>query len=148
MLRRVERRALLLALCAPIVGLVVPGGGVETAAGVAGGAVLALGSYWAVRRGIDGLASRLVARSATATPPEAAIPSAGTAETDPPAAARKPKAPRPRGVIVFVLRHALLAGIAYVMIARLRLPPLALLGGASVIMLAVAAEIFRRPGRL
>ena len=42
-----------------------------------------------------------------------------------------------------VLRYALLAGMAYVMIARLRLPPMALLIGASVMVAAAALELVR-----
>lgn len=53
---------------------------------------------------------------------------------------------RRAGFVGFILRHALLAGIAYVMIARLRLSPIGLLSGASVTMLAAAAEAAtRRP---
>ena len=40
-------------------------------------------------------------------------------------------------------RYALLAGIAYVTIARLHLPPLALLAGVSAIVVGVALEGFR-----
>ncbi len=43
-----------------------------------------------------------------------------------------------------VLRYALLAVMAYVMIARLRLPLLGLLGGVSVIPVAAAFELSRR----
>ena len=40
-------------------------------------------------------------------------------------------------------RYALLALLAYVMIARLRLPPLGLLAGASSVVAAVSIEAFR-----
>jgi hypothetical protein len=113
------------------VALVVPGGGVLAAAGVAGGALLAILSYLAIKRGVGAMADAILARGAS----EPASGGAG---------GRRPAVRVWAGM--FVLRHALLAGIAYVMIARLRLPPVALLGGASVIVLAAAAELIgRRP---
>jgi hypothetical protein len=45
-----------------------------------------------------------------------------------------------RGALKFAGRHALLGFLAYVMIARLRLPPLGLIAGASSIVAAVAIE--------
>jgi hypothetical protein len=41
-------------------------------------------------------------------------------------------------------RYALLALLAYVMIARLRLHPLGLLAGASSVVAAAAVEAFRQ----
>jgi hypothetical protein len=103
----------------------------------ADGALLSVLSYVAIKRSVDLLADRMVASA----PPRTAVPAAETAEVAPvPAGTR-----RSRGLVMFVLRHALLAGMAYVMIARLRLPPVALLGGASVIVLAAAAELLHRP---
>ena len=46
-------------------------------------------------------------------------------------------------VVRILGRYALLAGIAYVTIARLHLPPLALLAGVSAIVVGVALEGFR-----
>ena len=46
-------------------------------------------------------------------------------------------------VVRILVRYALLAGIAYVTIARLHLPPLALLAGVSAIVVGVALEGFR-----
>ena len=122
MLRRIERRAVWLTMLAISAAVVVPGGGARAAAGVAGGALLAATSYWAIRRGITGIAD--AARS--------------------PATAGK-TARAPSGMGALVLRYALLAGIAYVMIARLRMSPIGLLGGASMIVVAVAVEALRRP---
>jgi hypothetical protein len=118
MLRRIERRALVLSAVGAAIALFVPHGGWQAAAGVIAGAAVAGVSYWAIRRGVAGLGSVLLAQDA-----------------------------RPhtvRGLIAFVLRYALLAGMAYVMIARLHLHPIALLGGASVIPVAAAAEVWRR----
>jgi hypothetical protein len=46
-------------------------------------------------------------------------------------------------VVVLIVRYGLLAFLAYVMIARLRMPPLALLAGASSVVAAVALEAGR-----
>jgi hypothetical protein len=125
LLRRVERTAMVIAGLAVAVAVLVPGGGAEPAAGVAGGALLAGASYWAIKRGIGGLADGVVARGT--------VGRSGL-----------------RGVLLFALRYALLAGLAYVMIARLRLPPIALLIGASTVVGAIIVELIRgmgRPGR-
>jgi len=135
LLRRVERRSLALAAIATGAALVVPGGGVPMAAGVLGGALLSVLSYAAIKRGVGGLADRTVVR-ATRQPPSEVVPG-------PESPAGRTEGRAPRGLAMFVFRHALLAGMAYVMIARLRLPPVALLGGASVIVLAAAAELLR-----
>lgn len=139
-LRRIERRSLWLTAVASGSTLAAPGGGSLAATGVVGGAMLVILSYLVIRRSVDGLARAIVTRRADGAPAPPETP-----ETDDEAAPRKRV--RPAGVGLFVVRHALLAGIAYVMIARLRLPPFALLGGASVIVLAAAAELVRRPGQ-
>lgn len=117
LLRRVERRALVLAAVAIGAAWVVPGGGGRAAAGMAGGALVSAVSYWAIRRGTSSLASAVLGGARPRTR---------------------------RDVWSFIARYALLAGIAYVMIARLRLPPIALLCGASVLPVAAAAEVLRR----
>ncbi len=122
LLGRVGRRAFVLTGVATLVAGVLPSGGLGTAAAVAGGAALSLVSFWAIRRGVTGLVDAVLAR------PDV-----------PPAQAQ-----RLHFLALFVLRYALLAGMAYVMIARLRLSPLGLLCGASVTMLAAAAELTRR----
>lgn len=118
LLRRVERRALIFAVAASLVAWLVPGGGWRGAAGVAGGALLVGVSYWAIRAGVSDLADAVIARG------------------DARGRVR-------RAVGWLVLRYALLAGMAYVMIARLRLPPIALLSGASVMVVAAALELVR-----
>ena len=90
--------------------------GWRAAAGVAGGAALAGVSYWAIRVGVSSLAEAVIAQGGS-----------------------RPR----RGLGWLVLRYALLAGMAYVMIARLRLPPIALLIGASVMVVAAAFELVR-----
>jgi hypothetical protein len=122
LLRRVERTAAVLTAAGMLVAGLSPGGGVRAAAAVGGGALLAGTSYWAIKRGVTGLADAVVARGAHA-------------------------ARGPRAVGLFVLRYALLAGMAYVMIARLRLPPLGLLSGASAFVGAAVIELLRGLGR-
>ena len=85
--------------------------GVNAAVGVLGGAVLTLISFLMLKR--------------------------GTARLADPAA---PPVSRGKGVVLVVLRYALLGFAAYVMIARLRLHPIGLLVGASSIVAAIAVE--------
>jgi hypothetical protein len=130
-LDRIERRALAIAVVAAVVAWMIPGGGASMAAAVAGGAILAFTSYWTIKRSVSRLADAAVARSvesSTSGPREhVSAPRLGT-----------------RGALLIVLRYALLAGMAYVMIARLRLPPVGLLCGVSVTMLAATAELVWR----
>jgi len=115
LLARIERRAIWIALGLALVALVAPPAGPPVAAGVFGGALIAAVSYWAIRRGVDGLSIAMV----------------GGANA---------RARSARALIILVGRYALLALIAYVMIARLRLSPVGLLVGASVIPAAVTVE--------
>ena len=121
LLRRIERRALAIAALGVIAAFFVPRGGLAMAEAVAGGALIAGGSYLAIKRGVTGVADSILAGQGR--------PAGGFSV---------------RRLAGFVLRYALLAGIAYVMIARLRLSPLGLLVGASVIPMATAAELVRR----
>jgi hypothetical protein len=116
LLRRLERVAMVITGVAILAAWIVPGGGWPLAASVAGGALLAGASYWAIKRGVTGLADAVLARGAPRSP---------------------------RGFAAFVLRYALLAGLAYVMIVRLRMHPIGLLVGASVIPLAAMVEAIR-----
>lgn len=85
--------------------------GVNAAIGVVGGAALALMSFLMLKRGTARMAD----------------PSAG-------------QAGRGSALGLIVVRYALLAFAAYVMIARLRLHPIGLLVGASSIAAAIAVE--------
>ena len=51
------------------------------------------------------------------------------------------------GLVKFFTRYAILAGAAYVIMARLRLPPVAVVGGASSLVVAVMLESLRPRGR-
>jgi hypothetical protein len=123
LLRRIERRAVAFAVGAAVIAFVLPGGGWRGAAGVMGGALLVGTSYWAIRAGVAGLTDRVLAAGAA------------------------PRRGVLRALVLVILRYALLAGMAYVMIARLRLPPMALLLGASVLVAAAALELIRGTGR-
>ena len=116
LLRRLERRALIISGAAIVAAWIMPRGGWRMAASVAGGALLAGVSYWAIKWGVAGLADAMLIRGAPRSP---------------------------RGLTTFVLRYALLAGLAYVMIVRLRMHPIGLLIGASVIPLAAMVEAIR-----
>jgi hypothetical protein len=47
------------------------------------------------------------------------------------------------GLVKFFTRYAILAGAAYLMMARLRLPPVAVLAGASSLVVAIILEALR-----
>ncbi len=115
LLSRIERRAIWVALGIAVVALIIPPAGPRVTAGVFGGATMAAVSFWAITRGVHGLGD--------------AVRDGATA-----------RARAARALILLVGRYALLALIAYVMIARLRLSPVGLLLGASVVPAAVAVE--------
>lgn len=115
LLGRIERRAIWVTVACAALSLALPHAGPPVAAAVFGGALLIAVSYWAIKRGVGGLTTALL----------------GGAD---------PRSRASRSLIILVGRYALLALIAYVMIARLRLSPVGLLLGASVIPIAVAIE--------
>jgi hypothetical protein len=94
----------------------------QLAIAVAAGAFLVGFSYWTLKRGVTMLAA-LVAKT-----PDAGLKTRGNAA---------------RELWKLVLRYALLALLAYVMIARLRLHPWGLLAGASSVVAGVSLEAFR-----
>ena len=114
-------------LCALMAAVALAVSGVRAALGVLGGGVLGGGllvavSYRTIGSGVSGLVERV------ARPPGAsAAPLPGVGKT----------------AVLVVFRYALLALLAYVMIARLRLHPLGLLAGASSVVAAAAVEAFR-----
>ena len=94
----------------------------QLAVAVAAGAFLVGVSYWTLKRGVTMLAA-LVAKT-----PDAALKTRGNIA---------------RELWKLVLRYALLALLAYVMIARLRLHPWGLLAGASSVVAGVSLEAVR-----
>ena len=120
-LRGVERNALVIAAAMTIAALFVPPRP-AVALGVIGGALLVGLSYWSLKSGVAGLVE-IVTRPA-----------------DSPV---NPRRIRARQVASLALRYALLALLAYVMIARLRLHPWGLLAGASSVVAGVSVEAVR-----
>lgn len=169
---RVERTALAACLVAAAAALAVRGGRPDVALGVLGGGLLSAASYWAIRSGIDALIRALGA--ATGAPPgrpRAAIPQpaeagrpvspsasprpaernveAGRGEEGEKTAARRRRAAA-SALARLSGRYALLAFLAYVMIARFRLHPIGLLIGVSSLPFAASVEAVRAvrgPGR-
>jgi hypothetical protein len=123
-LQAVERNSLIIGAAMTVASLFVrprP----QLAIGVAAGAFLVGVSYWTLKRGVTMLAA-LVAKT--------------------PDAGRKTRGIRgnaARELWKLVLRYALLALLAYVMIARLRLHPWGLLAGASSVVAGVSLEAVR-----
>jgi len=118
-LRRVERTAIGFCGAMAIAALAVARGSPWPAVAVLAGGVLVGASYWSLKSGLSGLIGTTAARGEHA------------------------RASRGRIALHLAGRYALLAFMAYVMIARLRLHPLGLLAGASSIVAAVTVEAVR-----
>jgi hypothetical protein len=117
LLARVEHIALAVCVVMAVAAFALSGGRFAVAAGVLGGGLLAAISYRAIKVVVSGLVG-------------------GGSGAEKPGNAR--------GIAArLVLRYALLALLAYVMIARLRLHPVALLAGASSVVAAVSIEAVR-----
>jgi len=120
LLRRVGRTAVIVCVLMVALALMFSSTRVRSALAVIGGGLIAGTSYLAIQSGVSAFVERLVASDAP------------------------PRRPALRWAVTkLTLRYALLGFGAYVMIARLRLPPLGLLAGASSIVAAVAVEAVR-----
>ena len=125
LLRRIERDAVLACGAMALAAAVLARTHLSAAAGVAGGGALAWISYLGIKGGIDALI--------------------GVAETR-----GNPSRNVAIGLVKFFTRYAILALAAYVIMARLRLPPVAVFAGASSLVIAVMVEALRglsQPGR-
>lgn len=130
LLRRLERTAVGICLLMAAAALAVAGGDPRPAMGVLGGGLLVAVSYRSIGAGVSGLVDLV------AGPPR-------TPPGEPASAA--PTSPRlGRTVLLMAGRYALLALLAYAMIARLRLHPVGLLAGASSVVAAAAFEAIRQ----
>ncbi len=118
MLRRVERGALVACLAMAAAAWALARGAVWAPLGVLGGGLLVLISYRGIKGGIDALAG--AASGGGSGRRQGAI-----------------------GLVKFFTRYAILAAAAYVIMARLRLPPVAVFAGASSFVVAVAFEAAR-----
>ena len=120
-LRGVERNALMIcAVMAAGACFVRPRPGMAIAV-LAGGLLVGF-SYWSLKTGVSALVANLTS-------------GAGGADA--------PRRNLTRQLAKLVLRYALLALLAYVMIARLRLHPWGLLVGASSVVAGVSLEALR-----
>jgi hypothetical protein len=121
LLRRVELTSVALCAAMAVMALLIARGTPGPALAVLAGGFLIGLSYWSIKAGISELVQVIV-------------PGEGEAR----------RFPRRRIVLQLAGRYALLALLAYVMIARLRLHPLGLLAGASSVVAAAAVEAFRQ----
>jgi hypothetical protein len=121
LLRRIGRTALLVCVLMAVVALLLSRTPLLSALAVLGGGVIVGASYRTIQSSVTALVDRIANPN---LPPDAR--------------------PSMRRVVMKLTgRYALLGFAAYVMIARLRLPPLGLLAGASSIVTAVAVEAVR-----
>lgn len=112
-LRRLESTAIVICMAMAIVAAVVSAHRALSALAVVAGGALAAFSYWTIGASVGALG-------------------------------RTARPPRLGWIVVKVFfRYALLVLFAYVMIARLRLPPLGLLAGASSVVAAASVEAVR-----
>ena len=128
-LRRLERTAIVVCLTMAGVALVIARGRPGPAIAVLAGGLLIGVSYWTIGLGVHALAGAFLDSAGAGTQSDAEKPT---------------PAPRMGWTVARVLlRYALLALLAYVMIARLRLHPLGLIAGASSAVVAVSIEAIR-----
>jgi hypothetical protein len=139
LLRRLEIGALVWCGVAMAGVLAVAPARTDILLGVAGGGLLSLASFFAIRATVDAFL-RAMTR-----------PAADAADAAPGPDPRPSPGPNRVGIAVKLTgRYALLALLAYVMIARLRLHPLGLLLGMTALAASATAEAARslgRPGR-
>jgi hypothetical protein len=125
-LRRIERDGMIACAVMAAAAWAVARGAVEAPLGVLGGGALALISYRGIKGGIDAVAD-------VGLPAEARSAKVGGWT------ARR----RALGLVKFFTRYAILAVAAYVIMARLRLSPVAVVAGASSVVVAAAVEALR-----
>jgi hypothetical protein len=135
LIARVERTAVVVCVLMALAALMLTRGRLMPALAVLGGGLLASVSYRMIVAGAGALAGSIGS-------------SGGAGGVQPPSesGAAGPSSGRPSPVLTGAKvagRYALLGLLAYVMIARLRLPPLGLLAGASSVVAAVSVEAVR-----
>lgn len=118
-LRRIVRNAAAVVVLG-IVAAAVSGSGMRGALGVAAGGLIVAVSYRGIRAGVDAMTKGAAAGQ---------DPSPSTSVT--------------WSLVKFITRFAMLGGIAYVMMVRLRAHPGWMLAGASSIVAAAAFEAVR-----
>jgi hypothetical protein len=118
-LRRLESTAIVVCIVMALVALLFSSNRIASAVAVLGGGALAGFSYWTIGASVGALGRRATGGGARRRPRLGWI------------------------VLKVFFRYALLVLFAYVMIARLRLPPLGLLAGASSVVAAASVEAVR-----
>jgi hypothetical protein len=121
-LRRVERDAVVACAVMSAAAWAMTGRRLDTALGVIGGGLIVAVSYRGIKGGIDALVGAMSGETSSSgnRRAQAAI-----------------------GLVKFFTRYAILAVAAYVIMARLRLPPVAVFAGASSLVVAIAIEAAR-----
>ena len=120
-LRRVERNGVIACGVMAAIAWAIARGRLGAPLGVVGGGLLVAVSYRGIKGGIDALVGGMT----------------GTADG-------KSRAGHAAiGLVKFFTRYGILAAAAYVIMARLRLPPLAVFAGASSLVVAVTVEALR-----
>ena len=117
MLSRIARDAAVTCASFVVLSMVVWPGQWRIPLGVAGGGVLVVLSWWAIRGTVDGWLGRVRGNGGR--------PRAGL------------------GLVKFFTRYAMLGFAAYVMMARLHLDPIGMLAGVSALGVAAGAEAVR-----
>jgi hypothetical protein len=133
LLRRLEGGAIVWTVLTIGIVLVAAPSRIDVMLAIAGGGLLSIASFYAIRASVD--AVMLAARPAD--------PSASGAADD----AGAPRPGRVGVVVKLTGRYALLGLLAYVMIARLRLHPLGLLVGITALAASATVEAVRGLGR-
>ncbi len=121
-LRRIERTGVIACAAIALVGAVTDNGWRSAAAVVGGGALIAM-SYGALRAAVDAAMQ---------------LPAAAADQPD------HRRASRWWRLVKYITRYAILAGIAYVMMVRLRAQPMWMLAGATSLVAAVMVEAVRQ----
>jgi hypothetical protein len=128
LLRRIERTSVMACAAIAVLSWAVAGWRLSYALGALGGGAIVAISYRGIKAGIDAV-TLMGATNPTRR--------AGRAEAS---ARRRAVA---SGLVKFFTRYAILAVAAYVIMARLRLPPVAVIAGASSLVVAVTLEAVR-----
>jgi hypothetical protein len=118
LLRRVERNGMIACAAMAAAAWTIARGDMAAPAGVFGGGALAWVSYHGIKGGVDVLTG---------------VSSGGGSR----------RAGMTAGLVKVFTRYAILAVAAYVIMARLRLPPVAVCAGASSLVVAVMVEAVR-----
>ena len=119
-LRRIERTGVVMCAAMAATAWIVARGAVPAPLGVVAGGVLVAISYRGITAGVDALAGMSTGGGGSGRGRSAIA------------------------LVKFFTRYAILAAAAYVIMARLRLPPLAVLAGASSLVVAATFEALRQ----